>query len=262
MDFTLTVYKELLETLKEADYTFYRFVDYLDVEKPSEPFVIMRHDVDRRPGNALETAKIENDLGIKASYYFRIVKESFHTPIIKEIAAMGHEIGYHYEDITLAHGDPEKAMENFRKNLEQFHALAPLKTLCMHGSPVSKWDNREIWKTYNYRDFGFIGEPYYDIDFSKVLYLTDTGRRWNGRQVSVRDRVDSGFDVDIKTTAGLIAGVKKGELPQRIMFNIHPERWDDSFLPWFRQLVLQNTKNVVKRIIARRGRRPRITDNS
>jgi hypothetical protein len=262
MDFTLTVYKELLETLKDADYTFYRFVDYLTADQPSEPFVILRHDVDRRPGNALKTAKIEKDLGIKASYYFRIVKESFHPRLIKEIAAIGHEIGYHYEDITLARGDPEKAMENFKKNLEQFRTLAPINTLCMHGSPFSKWDNRDIWETCNYRDYGFIGEPYYDVNFSKVLYLTDTGRRWNGRQVSVRDRVDSRFNIDIKTTAGLIAGVKKSELPKRIMFNIHPERWDNSFLPWFRQLVLQNTKNIVKRVIARKGQRSPITDNS
>ena len=252
MDFTTTAYTELLKTLQAASYTFYRFVDYMEIEKPSEPLVILRHDVDRRPHNALETAKIEKSLDIKASYYFRIVKESFHPPIIKEIAAMGHEIGYHYEDITLAHGDTEKAMENFKKNIALFRGLVPIKTLCMHGSPFSKWDNRETWKTHNYKDYGFIGEPYYDIDFSKVLYLTDTGRRWNGREVSVRDRVVSPFAFDIKTTAGLIDGIKKGELPRQIMFNIHPERWDKSLLPWFKQLVLQNTKNVVKRFVARK----------
>jgi hypothetical protein len=262
MDFTLKIYLELLKTLQSASYTFYRFADYLEIEKPVEPFVILRHDVDRRPHNALETAKIETSLGIKASYYFRIVKESFHVPILKEIATMGHEIGYHYEDITLAHGDPEKAIDTFKKNIEQFRTLVPIKTLCMHGSPYSKWDNREIWETHNYRDYGFIGEPYYDIDFSKILYLTDTGRRWNGRQVSVRDRVDSHFDIDIKTTAGLIDAVKKGKLPERIMFNVHPERWDRSFLPWFKQLVLQNTKNIVKRFIARKGRHRQHKSNS
>ncbi len=59
----------------------------------------------------------------------------------------------------------------------------------MHGSPLSKYDNKLLWKYYNYRDFGIIGEPYFDVNFSKVLYLTDTGRRWNGEKVSVRDKV-------------------------------------------------------------------------
>jgi hypothetical protein len=35
---------------------------------------------------------------------------------------------------------------------------------------------------------GIIGEPYFDVDFSKMLYLTDTGRRWDGGIVSVRDK--------------------------------------------------------------------------
>ena len=59
----------------------------------------------------------------------------------------------------------------------------------MHDSPLSKYDNRLLWKYYNYRDYGIIGEPYFDIDFNDVFYLTDTGRRWDGEKVSVRDKV-------------------------------------------------------------------------
>ena len=58
----------------------------------------------------------------------------------------------------------------------------------MHGSPLSRYDNRKLWEKYDYREFGIIGEPYFDIDFNKVLYLTDTGRRWDGEAVSVRDK--------------------------------------------------------------------------
>ena len=60
----------------------------------------------------------------------------------------------------------------------------------MHGSPLSKWDNRDLWKRYDYRDFGIIAEPYFDVDFNEVLYLTDTGRRWNNSKASVRDKVE------------------------------------------------------------------------
>jgi len=32
-------------------------------------------------------------------------------------------------------------------------------------------------------------EPYFDVDFKEVLYLTDTGRRWDGDAFNIRDKV-------------------------------------------------------------------------
>ena len=60
----------------------------------------------------------------------------------------------------------------------------------MHGSPRSKWDSKDLWKEYNYRDYGIIGEPYFDIDFNKTAYYTDTGRMWDGEKFSVRDKTE------------------------------------------------------------------------
>ncbi|GAB1443519.1 hypothetical protein MASR2M39_23600 [Ignavibacteriales bacterium] len=97
---------------------------------------------------------------------------------------------------------------------------------------------------YNYSDLGLIGEPYFDIDFNEFLYLTDTGRRWNGDKVSVRDKVNSKYKFDLKTTQDVINAIP--EFPDKIMITIHPQRWDDRFIPWFQELVLQNVKNVVK----------------
>lgn len=66
--------------------------------------------------------------------------------------------------------------------------LVPVSTIVMHGSPRSKHDSRDLWKHYDYRSLGIIGEPYFDIDFSKVFYITDTGRCWDGDRYSVRDK--------------------------------------------------------------------------
>jgi hypothetical protein len=82
-------------------------------------------------------------------------------------------------------------MESFLKNLEAMRKIADIKTICMHGSPMSPYDNRLLWTKYDYRDYGIIGEPYFDVDFSRVAYYTDTGRRWDGDSVSVRDKVGS-----------------------------------------------------------------------
>ena len=115
----------------------------------------------------------------------------------------------------------------------------------MHGSPLSKWDNRDLWKKYNYRDFGIIGDPYFDIDFNEVLYLSDTGRCWNGSDVSVRDKVTSKYNFNFRSTFDIINNID--QLPDKIMFNIHPQRWNDQFIPWLSEYFLQNVKNVVKR---------------
>ena len=130
--------------------------------------------------------------------------------------------------------------------------ISPVKTICMHGSPISKWDNRDLWKKYNYRDFGIIAEPYFDVDFDEVLYLTDTGRSWNKSASSVRDKVNSKFDIKIKDTNHLMEKIQNNELPDKIMLNTHPQRWTDNPVEWTKELVWQNVKNVVKKVIVRR----------
>jgi len=34
--------------------------------------VILRHDIDKLPANALKMAQLEHDLGVAGSYYFRV----------------------------------------------------------------------------------------------------------------------------------------------------------------------------------------------
>ena len=43
----------------------------------------------------------------------------------------------------------------------------------MHGSPLSRWDNRKLWEKYNYREAGIIGEPYFDVDYTDIFFGDD-----------------------------------------------------------------------------------------
>ena len=310
MDFTLKIYRSLLESLIAQNHTFQPYAGFL--ENPAPRCIILRHDVEARYGNALEMAKIQHEKGIRGTYYFRFLPGHFDTGIIREIAAMGHEIGYHYDDLSHCKGNYEKAIRRFEKNLATLREIAPVKTICMEGAPLSKWDNRWLWGkgvqsskfkvqsslntahrspftahrspltahsspfTAHYSDYGIIGEPYFDTDFSDVFYLTDTGRRWDGKG-SVRDKVgqlDSWAvgqldnwtvgrhnpepgtwnpELKFHCTADIIAAASAGLLPDRIMFTFHPQRWTDRPFPWIRELVMQNAKNVVKRLVV--GRR-------
>jgi hypothetical protein len=256
-DFTLTTYRRLFEALKAQQYQFQPFAEFL--QKPAPKAVILRHDVDARKMNSLATAKLEAELDIKGTYYFRMVPQSFSEDVIREIYWLGHEIGYHYEDLALARGDYEKAIQLFTRHLAKLRQVEPISTICMHGSPLSRFDNRKLWDKYNYRDFGIIGEPYFDVDFNRVRYLTDTGRRWDGEKVSIRDKAMTDVNLtqhsqhisSFHSTFDLINTVESGKIPDQLMITVHPQRWDDRFLQWFMELVFQNSKNVIKRVMTK-----------
>lgn len=328
IDFTITTYKSLLISLQKEDFTFMQFAQYIEGKSQNSPLIILRHDVDLLPQNSLRFAQIQADLGIKGSYYFRAVPESWDENVIKEIASLGHEVGYHYENMDSVSekwkvksekrevpfeslkvmseklGDRHKlknqisdsqlhgitssllqsseehidlAYQDFVLNLEKLRKLVPVFTICMHGSPRSKFDNKAIWDKYDYKALGLIGEPYYDVDFDKVFYLTDTGRRWDGWKSSIRDKVPqqelwNKQGLVFHTTQDIIDSINqvknekrkvKNEVdsgtlnfehgtlnfPNQIMFTMHPQRWTNNSYLWTKELILQNIKNVVKRFL-------------
>lgn len=291
MDFTPGKYKLLLSALKRCSVPFTGFGDIAGCQ--IERFIVLRHDVDKKPGNALNLARIEARESIKASYHFRASGKGFEEKVISEIAALGHEIAYHYEDLSAVAGrmpgrigevDPavvDAAVARFRSNLDLLRKLFPVNVISMHGSPLSPIDNRLLWKYHDYHSDGIVCEPYMDIDMSDILYLTDTGRRWDGEGTSVRDRgfmagteaiPDPYADWIVKPVKGslmnmtpegmrhreafkvaksdeLIEKTLNNLLPGRIIINTHPQRWSDDPLPWVTELIIQNLKNQVKRFV-------------
>jgi hypothetical protein len=199
-------------------------------------------------------AKLENRYGVRSTYYFRHVEETFKPEIILKIAEMGHEVGYHYEVMDKADGNYEDAIEIFKKELEDFRKIIDIKTVCMHGNPLKPWSNRDLWKKYDFRDFEVIGEPYLSIDYEKVLYLTDTGRTWKNLNIRVKDTIEKPrrnmkilFE-KISSTDDVIQLVKSEQIP-KICLLVHPNRWCEDYNGWTKELVLQNVKNIGKAAI-------------
>jgi len=247
VDFTISKYIELLNTMINAGYSFQTFDQF--ISNPEKKSIVLRHDVDLLPNNSLKFAIIQHEYNVVGSYYFRAVPESWDEKIICKIAAMGHEVGYHYENLTTTKGNLEKGIEDFKENLDKLRKFVPVSTICMHGSPMSKYDSKDLWKEYNYKDYQLKGEPYFDIDFNKVLYLTDTGRRWDGRNVSIRDKVNTIFSQNYRSTDQLIHAFNNMELPNQIMFTFHPQRWHEDSISWLKELGYQNFKNLVKKYL-------------
>jgi hypothetical protein len=255
MDFTIEKYISLIKSLQTAGFYFQTLEEYL--ENPiKQKVIILRHDVDLLPKNSLQFARIQHEFNLKGSYYFRAVSESWNEEIIKEVQAIGHEVGYHYENLTTCNGDINKAYDDYCSNLEKLRKIADVKTICMHGSPRSKWDSKDLWKKYDYKELGIIGEPYFDLDFDEIFYLTDTGRRWDGWRVSLRDKVPQQEEwikqgLVFHSTRDIIKAANEGRLPDKIMMTFHPQRWNDKPLPWLKELLFQGVKNQVKRVLVK-----------
>ena len=307
MDFTLNTLERLLKSLDNSGYHFFSIREFLENRASRQgKLIILRHDVDKKPANSLSTARLESELGIHGTYYFRINQENFNRAIIKEIASLGHEIGYHYEDLQLASqkskvksqkskgerrkpgGNDEEelagvAIESFRENLEKLREIAPIDTICMHGSPMSYIDTRVLWKYYDYGNLGISVEPYFDFSLEEMLYLTDTGRRWDGSSFSIRDKavtIDPGYYSGWKRkpmtgsamsmtekgnnfqkyfrfrkTDDILAACRANILPDKMMMTFHPQRWSDNYGEWIREFLVQNIKNQIKYSINMNNRR-------
>lgn len=254
-DFTFKAFKDILLSFRANDYQIMPFVESLQFSEIRTKHVILRHDVDRFPLQTLQMAQMEAANNVKSTYYFRIIPSVFKPEIIREVASLGHEIGYHYEDLSLCGGDPGKSIEHFARNLDKLREFYPVETICMHGSPLSKWDNKTIWQQYDYRKYGIIADTSFDVDYQKVFYITDNGRAWNRTSVSVRDKVDSHFNIPIKNSGHLIELVKNNQLPSAVMINAHPDTFFDFGFKYLLNWGFIETKNIAKWFIVKYGLR-------
>ena len=99
-----------------------------------------------------------------------------------------------------------------------------------------------------------------DTDFSKTLYLTDTGRRWDGYKVSVRDKVPQFQEqwqregLVFHSTDDIIRAINNPNLPihkYSLLINTHPQRWMPFGTRWLLEASVQWWKNQAKRILVK-----------
>lgn len=247
-DYTLSIYEQLCRKILDTGHRVCPVHDFLSFEQVDCNVVIFRHDVDRSPKRALELAEVEHACGIRSTYYFRSIKSVFLPDIIRKITQLGHEIGYHYETLAECKGDYNKAIALFTEELARFREICPVTTISMHGRPLSKFDNRDLWRKYDFHDHGLIGECYLSIDYNKVLYLSDTGRTWHPTRYNVRDQVEGQSLPELDTTDDLIRFIKQG-VNQPLCLLTHPNRWTNSPIIWTEEWFSDQCINQVKRLL-------------
>ncbi|HZU07808.1 MAG TPA: hypothetical protein VFB73_17730 [Chloroflexota bacterium] len=104
MNFTYAYYRQMLAAMK-ANFHCHRLVDAERVlQAPrARPVLFLRHDIDIDPFRALPMAELEAAAGIQATYMvmtntplYRVDDPSCRAALLT-LAAMGHEIGLHFD---------------------------------------------------------------------------------------------------------------------------------------------------------------------
>lgn len=258
LDFTFAKYKELCRAMHDSGYPVLNIEKYLSLREKPEAFILLRHDVDLLPERSLIISQIEAEFNIYSTYYFRTTKDVFKPQLMRQIAELGHEIGYHYEVLDKAKGDIKKGIELFEEELKYFRDIYDVKTICMHGNSRTKWDNRDIWKYYEFKKYGIIGDAYLSIDFDKLKYFSDTARTWDPKyKIKDMDTKQSGNmhnndsgqkNYNVKNTDDLINIIRNKEHPF-IYVLVHPDDWCDNLDKWVYNLLTRQFKNIGKSCI-------------
>ena len=278
-DFTLKKYKVLIKAMVDQQFRFLNIRQAVSEKDlySKEKIAIIRHDIDTKFDLplALKMADFEAELNISASYYFRTIPDVFDREVIKSIYDMGHEIGYHYEVLSMTDGNFQKAIELFGKDLKILRDICPVSSICQHGGTLGPYSSTSIkglfktglalltrkvnmkyypsirlWDKYKLEDFDLTGDAYLSLDFEQIKYFSDTGMSWDSHATRIVDNVSEGRNAEMAahSTDDLIALITDHKIDM-INILVHPANWNDPVLKWVKWRTLQSIRNISKRII-------------
>lgn len=129
-DFTLENYRNLLIlALENYSFSFFSEKNHYDLKS-----LILRHDVEFSVPIALEMAKIEHDLGIRATYFVQLHGDFYNAlekrglEQLKKIESLGHQLALHFDahfwDIT-REDQLNKYLEIDKSTFEQYFYTKP-----------------------------------------------------------------------------------------------------------------------------------------
>jgi len=285
MLFTFNSYQRILDIIADNGFTIYGIekilASRLEGFVPEGKFIALRHDVDYFPKRALAMASIEAKRKIAATYYIRRRFFDRDPGLIREIADLGHQIGYHYEEIDTHQKAPNLQVERdavgfFIGSLLDIDSLGfPVRSVCAHGNPLTDVDNRQVvhlLRDEKYLDnlaFTYdravvkekisdrlIGDASIDVtgkDFD--LYIPDTGR-FNPKY-NLKDRID---DCPIAGISNMkvLEKILRDDRYGRVYMSLHPDRWSGNAAVWLFDFAFDTAKNMAKKFMGKTRYRGRI----
>lgn len=172
--FVANEYEELIGQLVDRGYEAVG-LNEIEVAKPQ---MFLRHDVDLCMERALQVARREASLGLKATYYFLLSTDLYNIASAKgrevliEMRSLGHEIGLHFD--VLAYPNQQAQIEICAEvectTLESL-ANASVNSISFHR-PVKALLNRK-------GKFAGRRHTYEPEFFSSIGYISDSNGGWH-----------------------------------------------------------------------------------
>ncbi len=152
--------------------------------KSPNKYLVLRHDVDTDSSTARAMWEIEQSLGVKSSYYFRL--STLDIPLMKQIGLAGGEASYHFEEVaTFSKQKHLKTREQvlrrmpyvrqlFRLNLNRLRKETglPMTIVAAHGDFVNRklqLYNWEILRPHSFRSEVGVELEVYDEAFLRQV---------------------------------------------------------------------------------------------
>ena len=200
-NFSYDTYSILLKKITESK-TCLSFGDFKK-NRVNYDFLLLRHDVDYSPELALKMARLEADLGIKATYF--ILLSSPHYNLLnsqfiqfpRKLTKMGHEVGLHYDVEVFEAFTSKKQIELLKLECELLSSLAckEVKSIAMHNPSTS---GEDIFKKTNFIN------AYADQFTKEISYFSDSCGAWRNEFIDC---------------------VIKNDFPSQMQLLIHPIFW-------------------------------------
>jgi len=247
----LSEYEQIIVEAKKNGYIHLSIRDLIEIilEKKDIPdkIFVHRHDIDTNIRTAKKMFKIEQQYGIKASYYFRLSTLDFNFMI--EIEEYGSEASYHFEEIaTFAKREHIKnetdllknlriIQEEFLKNLRWIENRLGKKiiTVASHGDFANrklKVNNYEILKDPYFRKRCGIKCESYDENIMKLF------------DIKISDKPYPIFYSPISVFDAIREGKK------HIFFLSHPQHWEVNIIEATRENIKRFYEGLFMKIIS------------
>lgn len=100
-EFSYSQYRDMLQHALDRGFTFLFFTEF--EPEQNNRTVLLRHDIDVSLEAASVMARIEKEMGIKATYFIRLNSTFYNPfgqrdyPLLREIRDLGHDIGLHFD---------------------------------------------------------------------------------------------------------------------------------------------------------------------
>jgi hypothetical protein len=184
------LYLDFLTKAKQRDYSFVRFQDFLGGGPLPSRYITLRHDIDFAPQYSLEMAELEHAAGI-VSTFFVLVDGQFYDALqtdvvrqIRQIHALGHEIGLHFAVSSAVDSDIGREVA-FRLEVLSAIADSTVRSYSQHDPVNAGFVN--VTLPPGHRDCVDVSQVIRDHN---LLYVSDSAMMW--RRHTFHSALDEG----------------------------------------------------------------------